>query len=135
MPPPKPTPAKIHHAGFFALRTPLLPFDVLTAWAADVEAPTAAADPLEAALARDRARLHERLRAIVLRPDVREALFVASPSLDEAIDAWLADPKSPRARGVEEIVTRYLMRMAARCTPFGLFSGCSTARITDRTDL
>ena len=90
-------------------------------------APTAEGDALDDALARDQALLVSRLRDIVLDRVVREALFVASPSLDDAIEAWLKDPASERARGVVEILTRYLGRMCARATPFGLFSGCSVA--------
>jgi thiopeptide-type bacteriocin biosynthesis protein len=127
---PEPTVPKaldIVPSGFVAFRTPLLPFGVLTTWSEGLLAPTASDDQLEFAVARDHALLVERLRAIIADTVIREALFVASPSLDDAIDAWLADPASERARGVVEIVTRYLGRMCARCTPFGLFSGCSVA--------
>src|SRR6516165_10241784 len=67
--------------GFFALRTPLLPFDELLAWSDRLESPSAGDDParLEAACAADRARLLSRLRATFNRPEAREALFVASP--------------------------------------------------------
>ncbi|WXA88046.1 lantibiotic dehydratase [Pendulispora rubella] len=62
---------------------------------------------------------------------VREALFLASPSLDSAIDAWLENPDAPRARDVEAIASRYIARMAARPTPFGLFAACTAAAIGD----
>jgi thiopeptide-type bacteriocin biosynthesis protein len=125
-----PAPAKsieVTPSGFFAFRTPLLPFGVLAAWSEGLLAPTAPADDLEASLAHDRALLEERLRVLIADPVIREALFVASPSLDDAIGAWLREPKGERARAVVGIVTRYLARMCARCTPFGLFSGCSVA--------
>jgi thiopeptide-type bacteriocin biosynthesis protein len=114
-------------SGFFAFRTPLLPFDALASWSEGLRAPTASPEELASALAHDRALLEGRLRALVMDPVVREALFVASPSLDDAIDAWLKDPRSERARGVTDIVVRYFGRMSSRCTPFGLFSGCSLA--------
>jgi thiopeptide-type bacteriocin biosynthesis protein len=144
MRPMKPTPAltpapngplAITPSGFFAFRTPLLPFDVLEAWGAGLEAATAAAPDRASALARDRALLRARLRALVTEPVIREALFVASPSLDDAIDAWLKDPASERARGVVEILVRYLARMCARATPFGLFSGCAVAPLGRETRL
>lgn len=117
-------------AGFFVLRTPLLPFEELAAWGEDLAAPSAldparAVDGLEEALARDRERLRDRLQAAATRPDVREALLVASPSLDESIPVWLASPDSDRGRKVERTVARYFARMAGRSTPFGLFAGCS----------
>src|SRR5438552_9156541 len=56
--------------GFFALRTPLLPFDDFLAWSEGLEARTALQDParIEQALASDRARLRERLSALVAQP-------------------------------------------------------------------
>ena len=122
-------------SGFFVLRTPLLPFGALTALGEDLVAPRATADGVDlgAALAEDRERLLGRLRRLVERPEIREALFVASPSLDEAISAWLSDSSSPRANDVPEILVRYLARMAARPTPFGLFAGCSLGSIGPRT--
>ncbi len=136
MKPPRST--DIVPSGFFAFRTPLLPFDVLRAWGEGLGAAAAVSEgrgALEAALAADRARLVERLRALVVDPVVREALFVASPSLDDAVDAWLKDPAAERARGVVEIRVRDLARMCARATPFGLFSGCSVAPLGADTRL
>lgn len=118
---------------FFALRTPLLPFDELLHLgaglraaaldAARIEGPGLAA--LEQALADDRRLIRGRLRDLVARPAVREALFLASPSLDESLPLWLADPESDRGQKVERTLCRYLPRMAGRATPFGLFAGCS----------
>src|SRR5207249_2232868 len=65
----------IEHCGFFAMRTPLLPFSELLRWSEGVAAPGAVggADGLAAAWAADCARLRERLRRVVSRPEVREA--------------------------------------------------------------
>ena len=122
-------------SGFFAFRTPLLPFDVLAGWSEGLRAPSATDAELDEAIAHDHATLLARLHALVVDPVVREALFVASPSLDDAIEAWLRDPKSERAAGVVNILTRYLGRMCARATPFGLFSGCSVAPLGKDTRL
>src|SRR5581483_6382808 len=120
-------------SGFFVLRTPLLPFDELVGWGQGAEAPARPDDP--EVLARDRARLRERLRAIVERPEVREAIFVASPGLAGAVDAWMADPESTRGAKCERALVRYVSRMAGRATPFGLFAGVSTGTISDETAL
>ena len=79
-------------SGFFALRTPLLPFDELLAWSDGLEAATTGADPAQ--WEADRARLRARLQAVFKRPEVREALFVASPDLEERFDLWLREPDS-----------------------------------------
>jgi thiopeptide-type bacteriocin biosynthesis protein len=106
-------------AGFFVLRTPLLPFDDFLAWSQGA--------------AGDRTVLCQRLRAHVARPEVRAALFVASPALEERLDAELAASEGPAAQKMERALVRYLTRMMARCTPFGLFAGCSVGTVADET--
>jgi thiopeptide-type bacteriocin biosynthesis protein len=120
-------------AGFFALRTPLLPFATLTAWSDGLCAPAAADGALDGAIAADVRLLRERLFALISRPEIREALFVASPSLDERLADWQAHPE--RGEKVERVVVRYLARMAGRPTPFGLFAGCSVGTIGRETRL
>jgi thiopeptide-type bacteriocin biosynthesis protein len=114
-------------AGFFSYRTPLLPFEELEAFGEGLEAPAAAGDPerLENALAADRERLRARLRALADRPEVLEAVFLASPSLHESLSLWRTQPDSKKGQRAERALVRYLYRMTARATPFGLFSGCS----------
>jgi thiopeptide-type bacteriocin biosynthesis protein len=120
------------HGGFCVLRTPLLAMDELSRWSAELSAPRTSRDDaegLERAVLEDRARLAARLREQLGRASVREALFVASPSLDEAISAWLVDERSPRAGNVLSILVRYFCRLTSRATPFGLFSTCAVASI------
>jgi thiopeptide-type bacteriocin biosynthesis protein len=122
-------------SGFFVFRTPLLPFEELVAWNAGLEAGGALDHgELAAALAADRARLRERLRALVTRPEIREALFLASPSLSEGLELWSAQPESKKGQRAERALVRYLYRMAARATPFGLFSGCSLGPVDPRPE-
>jgi len=120
-------------SGFFAFRTPLLPASELTALGAGLEAASlpvdASAASVEAALAADQERVRGRLRELLGRPEIREAIFVASPSLDESMGAWLEQPASERGQKVERTLMRYLVRMAGRSTPFGLFAGCSVGTV------
>jgi thiopeptide-type bacteriocin biosynthesis protein len=124
-------------SGFFVLRTPLLPFEELTAWSEGLEAVGSLADSqaLEAALERDRARLRARLLAAVTRPEVRDAIFVASPSLDEALEVWQREPDSKQGRKLEPAVVSYFSRAAARATPFGLLAGWTTGTVGAQTRL
>jgi thiopeptide-type bacteriocin biosynthesis protein len=124
-------------SGFFALRTPLLPFDELLAWSDGLQAASVGDDParLEAVLAADRARLRERLRTAFTRPEVREALFVASPDLDERCDHWLSQPDGEAGQKIERALVRYFARMAGRATQFGLFAGCSVGAVGAETHL
>src|SRR5262245_1533967 len=129
--PPRLPTLPIAPSGFFAFRTPLLPIEDLLSLGAELEAPAADGAGLDAALAADRARVRARARELVLRPEVREALFVASPSLDESMTAWLEQPDGERGQKVERTLMRYLARMSGRSTPFGLFAGCSVGTIAD----
>jgi hypothetical protein len=127
----------LHPEDFFVLRTPLLPFEVAESLSDALEARAALddRDRLEAALDRDRARIRARLRALVSEPAIREAIFVASPDLDRAIDRWIEEPGAARGTEVEGALFRYVLRMAARPTPFGLFAGCGVGAIGDTTAL
>lgn len=124
-------------AEFFVLRAPLLAFDELAAWGEELQAPHAVDDPerLAAALAADRSRLRQRLREVLARSEVREAIFVASPDFDAGLAAWEADPESERGQRVEYTLVRYFTRMTSRATPFGLFAGTSLGRVEEHTDL
>lgn len=128
--------------GFFVFRTPLLPFEEVERWSEGLAAPAlpetpetpeinaraaGSADALAAALAADRQTLRARLAAQLERPEIFEAVFVASPALVDALEIWKRDPESKKGQRAERSLVRYFLRMASRATPFGLFSGCSTA--------
>ena len=124
-------------SGGFILRTPLLARDELERWGEGLAAPGAVGDParLAAALDADRAVLRARLAQLVARPEVREAIFVASPVLEASIDAWLADPTSEAGQKTERSLVRYASRMATRPTPFGLFAGNTVGALGEATAL
>jgi thiopeptide-type bacteriocin biosynthesis protein len=73
------------------------------------------------------------LRALIARPEVAEALYVASPGLVEGIEKWHKDPLSERGRKVERALISYIERMSTRCTPFGLFASVSVGRVGKAT--
>src|SRR5215212_5983582 len=124
-------------SGFFVLRTPLLPFDELAAWSEGLEAVGALgnAQDLEEALERDRVKLRARLRVAITRPELRDGIFVASPSVDEALEIWEKDPDSRQGRKLEPTLVSYFSRAAARATPFGLFAAFTTGTIDAQTKL
>lgn len=128
---------RLRPSPFAVVRTTLLPFDEYRRWTGDLRLASAGDDPgeLAAAAAADRARLRAGLGELIARPEVREALFLASPDLEEGLGAWRRDPDGAKGRRAEEALVRYLLRMVARATPFGLFSGCATARLGESTRL
>ena len=100
----------------FAMRTPLLPQTELSAWSRS-----------------DDPRAH--LAALLELPEIREAIYIASPSLAGAIESWRAAPDTPASYRVGHALAKYVARMTARPTPFGLFSGVSTGTIARETSL
>ncbi|HSY47945.1 MAG TPA: lantibiotic dehydratase [Thermoanaerobaculia bacterium] len=124
-------------AGFFVLRTPLLPVEELAGWGALLRAPHAVGDitALAAAIDADRRELREWLHSLLARPAILEALHVASPHLVEGLEEWHRDPESKKGRRAEEALVRYVMRMTSRATPFGLFAGCTTGRVGEHSRL
>ena len=124
-------------SGFFVLRTPLLPFEELGRWGDGLEAaqhaPTSCG--FEPALQRDRDTVRLRLRELVRKPEVREALFVASPGFCEHLSHWERTPESERGEKLERGLMRYVTRMVGRPTPFGLFAGYSVGELGERTRL
>ncbi len=119
-------------SGFFAFRTPLYPYEELEAWGAGLASPETSAEAAEefaAAWDADTALLRERLRALLERPEVRESVFLASPSLSDGLDLWKKDPEGKKGQRAERALVRYVLRMCARPTPFGLFSGCSVGKL------
>jgi lantibiotic biosynthesis protein len=98
-------------------RTPALPVALLRDWQGDVEA------------------TRSRLAALVDDAAVREALFVASPSLSDAIEVWRKAPLSAAGQRAEHALVKYLARMMARATPFGLFSAVSVGQLGKVTSL
>ena len=72
----------------------------------------------------------ESIRVALADDHFLEALYLASPALHEECLKWqrvdFTDPrKSDKLRGA---LTRYYARATNRCTPFGLFAGCSVLR-------
>src|SRR3712207_287276 len=96
----------------FVLRTPLLSLDEFVAWGHGLSAircleageETAAFD---SAYDLDKQVLRARLREAIQRPEVLEALFVASPSLVSSLDSWCREPENERAQKVERALVKY----------------------------
>jgi class I lanthipeptide synthase len=129
-----PGPGAYRPSGFFALRTPLLPAGTLLGVAGEPGPRPADAAALDEALGRERGETVARLRAAVAAPEVREAIFVASPSLAAALGR--APELGDEAAGkVDQAAYRYLARMSTRSTPFGLFAGCSVGDVGKSTAL
>jgi len=68
----------------------------------------------------------------ILNLQVQEAIYIASPVLYVELQKYLKEKftdKEEKQR-IESSVYRYINRMSTRCTPFGLFAGCSSGVIS-----
>ncbi|KFF16536.1 lantibiotic dehydratase family protein [Flavobacterium hydatis] len=71
-------------------------------------------------------------------PLVREAIRIASPELVSTLNKWVKEPSnlsSKKEIDLEIAVLKYLARMSTRCTPFGLFAGCTIGEINSETNI
>lgn len=106
----------IKHAPFFVMRTPRLSLEHLAEFSSETA---------------DTNAILERWLAI---EGVEEAIYLASPSLLERIEQWRTKPESKQGKKVAQALLKYMLRMCARPTPFGLFSGIYKGKVSDKTE-
>ncbi len=68
-------------------------------------------------------------------PFIKEALYLASPEFYKQTELWASDAikDNKKANRIKYTLLKYLTRMSTRCTPFGLFAGCSIGEIGAKT--
>ncbi|KAF0824163.1 lantibiotic dehydratase [Cytobacillus firmus] len=103
---------------YFMLRSPLMPFQVYSEMSS-----------LEGEQA------EEQLFQLMKNREIREAIYVSSPSLYHSLIKLEKFSDSPKKNQLIKSALKYLIRMSARPTPFGLCSGVEAGRIGDKTDL
>jgi thiopeptide-type bacteriocin biosynthesis protein len=115
----------------FLLRRPLLPVSAL--FDADEGGPVdlAARSILDIA----ETSMLDRLRRLCGRSDVREALYLASGDFAALVDEWRRSDDSEHTAGVPVGVFKYMSRLCARATPFGVFAGHAIGTVAVKTNL
>lgn len=75
------------------------------------------------------------LRLIFTDPDRQESIYVAAPEFYQRFMGWLAGRQTDDANKITQTLYKYLARMCTRCTPYGLFAGCATGILAERTEV
>ncbi|MBO9616279.1 MAG: lantibiotic dehydratase [Dyadobacter sp.] len=105
--------------GFFVLRRPRLPLDVLYAFNERVG---------------NRPELFEReLIRFFSQSSMLEALYVASPELYHSFTGLIEGKVKTGVDKLLKTLYKYLVRMTSRSTPYGLFAGCATGELAQKT--
>jgi lantibiotic biosynthesis protein len=65
--------------------------------------------------------------------EMKEAIFITSPELYDAMLSWLNGNLKDKVQEKKllQSLHKYYCRMSTRCTPYGLFAGCSIGKIND----
>ena len=114
-------PTSAEPAGFFMLRRPLLPVEVLF----DLHEKT-----------RGRQDLFEReLISLFSQPLLTDAIYLASPALHQSLLMLISGNEQRAEPGVLQSLYKYLIRACSRATPYGLFSGFATGSFTEETSI
>jgi len=66
---------------------------------------------------------------------VKEAIFLASPHLYSELEKNLENSKNRIKPQLLHTFLKYISRMSSRCTPFGLFAGCSIGSLANTTKI
>lgn len=106
------------HFPKYVLRSPLLPLNFFFE------------------LTKDTILTQDTLKEICQEAHIKEALFLASPSLYTAFEKWLDGQANPSdSERMTYSILKYLSRMSSRCTPFGLFAGTAVGVFGEDTDI
>jgi len=80
----------------------------------------------------------EKLIKIFNEPYFNEAIYIASPIFYETIQKYINDKENTshdKLRKIELSLLKYIARSSTRCTPFGLFSGCSVGSFDNKNEI
>ena len=79
----------------------------------------------------------DKLKQVCRDKIIKEAIFLASPSLYNEFEKWLKGDIKDKAASESILYTvlKYISRMSSRCTPFGLFAGTAVGTFSEKTTI
>src|SRR5437867_99177 len=109
----------------FVVRNPLFPVETFFKWKAGADTNVITS----------KETLRKSLREFYMQPVAQEALYIGSPDLHEQLLLWLENKieKPDKKEKLELSLTKYMIRMCTRCTPYGLFASCTAGNFFDET--
>jgi lantibiotic biosynthesis protein len=122
-------------ADFYMLRAPALPGEIFQSLSqAGRRVFSETVDELDTTWQAGVQDYYHVLRELALRPDVAQAIAVASPSLQIGLERLQREEGKPaQQKKAYAGLLRYLIRMCTRPTPFGLFSGVALGTFAEQT--
>ena len=109
---------------FYLLRTPLLSVDKLMEFNDKI-------------INGHEDELEKNMRQLFSEPILQEAIYIASPDFYAEFKKWF-DGVNQNPTDVHKILSslyKYYVRMSTRCTPYGLFAGCTIGGFSESTDI
>ncbi|OKS87422.1 lantibiotic dehydratase [Mucilaginibacter polytrichastri] len=105
---------------FFIMRKPLLPYQTISR--------------INDILKTSEAGFTIALKQFYTDPLIQDAIYISSPELFEQMIHWINadDQDSKNSKKIVKTLYQYLLRMSGRCTPFGLFAGCSMGGVAGK---
>ncbi len=117
-------------AGFYMMRTPVLPAHTFT----NLTATETHHGDIDAVLQAQREHTYQILQTLAAQPQIEQALAVASFSLLDALKRLQQSTGSAaRTERTYSSLLRYITRMSTRPTPFGLFAGIALGTFSSET--
>ncbi len=75
----------------------------------------------------------QELKELFNKKEIKEALYISSPHLFNELEKWYETDETNNDNYIKITISllKYALRMHSRCTPFGLYAGCSISKWTD----
>lgn len=106
--------------GFYVLRKPLLSVDEL--FLLNKTTP-------------DLQHTEDFLKQLFSETRLQETLYIASPNLYERFQTWINGENISEKAKLIQTLFKYYLRMCSRCTPYGMFAGCSVGEFSEETKI
>lgn len=75
------------------------------------------------------------LKQLFSNPEMQQTLYIASPALFMRFKCWLNGEEIAEKSKLIQTLFKYYLRICSRCTPYGMFAGCSLGSFGNETQI